>query len=760
MGKSSYVGILLGLLLPNLAWAGQTFNAQTGRGDFCITVETEDQSVQNLSCLPVRVPNTNLTNNTSYFSLDIPSGGSSEWTDTGSILHPNESGTDEIAIGGTTEAGADIFLGVDGFFVFNEQGNDVDGRFEGDSDTQLIYLDAGLDTVTIGSSTSLGKLGIDGDQDEIQLIVQGNSTQTSNNFVVEKSDGTDLFSIGAGGDVITSGTVRLQGITYRFPTADGSSGQVIHTDGSGNLYFADDDGAASGDIEDVFSCTTGSCQSITVQSGDTLKIDDDVDLQFGAAPDWLIQYDEGVDDQLLFATAKTSAIATTDPMFEILVDTGAAGMTANQQVFGIGVGSQASNTAIFTIDEDGDVAFTGTITGNGSLLTSLDGENIQDDTIDDDSIDFSDVTGADLTLTDAGAITSSGTITATVGFDCVGAADCDYGSADITDHTFVTDGTGDAEIVLPNDSIGDDEIDWSGLTTSADFTVTGTLLTTVGVDGVGAVDLDYGSADVTDHTFVADGGTVVIDGSITQDAGTTLFMGGLLDATGAVDMDYGSADITDHTFTADGGTVILDGTITADGLTLSAGELITLGSTTLSESTDLIINNDVEIQDATPHLRFTDTTASEDDFEIYADASKFIFSNVTDGKEILAIGASNEIVKFNHQLTRCAVVENLAAADDNIPLGSLAYPTTIKNFWCTCSGTCTTVAQVSLEDGSGNAMTHTTPTCTAIGTIPQPQAITAGGGLNAYESVRFDVDNTPSPETDEYELCYSYIAAE
>ncbi|KKM22752.1 hypothetical protein LCGC14_1622110, partial [marine sediment metagenome] len=52
---------------------------------------------------------------------------------------------------------------------------------------------------------------------------------------------------------------------------------------------------------------------------------------------------------------------------------------------------------------------------------------------------------------------------------------------------------------------------------------------------------------------------IILDGNITQDAGTTLFMGGLLDATGAVDMDYGSADITDHTFVSDGGTVIIDG---------------------------------------------------------------------------------------------------------------------------------------------------------------------------------------------------------
>jgi len=44
------------------------------------------------------------------------------------------------------------------------------------------------------------------------------------------------------------------------------------------------------------------------------------------------------------------------------------------------------------------------------------------------------------------------------GFNPDGAVDIDYGSEDITDHTFVTDGTGDGEIVLPDESIGTLEI--------------------------------------------------------------------------------------------------------------------------------------------------------------------------------------------------------------------------------------------------------------------------------------------------------------
>ena len=54
------------------------------------------------------------------------------------------------------------------------------------------------------------------------------------------------------------------------------------------------------------------------------------------------------------------------------------------------------------------------LTGTGTGLTALNGENIQNDTIDDDSIDFGDVTCVDLTTTDCGVITSTGKISTIV----------------------------------------------------------------------------------------------------------------------------------------------------------------------------------------------------------------------------------------------------------------------------------------------------------------------------------------------------------
>jgi hypothetical protein len=82
-------------------------------------------------------------------------------------------------------------------------------------------------------------------------------------------------------------------------------------------------------------------------------------------------------------------------------------------------------------------------------------------TDDDDDTDYvplriaDDSGGNDDTL----YLTNSlGTFFVLDGFDGVGAVDLDYGSADITDHTFTTDGTGTAEIVLPAGSIDGTEI--------------------------------------------------------------------------------------------------------------------------------------------------------------------------------------------------------------------------------------------------------------------------------------------------------------
>jgi hypothetical protein len=171
---------------------------------------------------------------------------------------------------------------------------------------------------------------------------------------------------------------------------------------------------------------------------------------------------------------------------------------------------------------------------------ALDGEDIAADTIDDDSIDFADVTCADVTMSDCGAITSSGAITgdSVVAnlFDVTGAADMDYGSADVTDHSFTTDdctfiidggitiSTGD-NITLGStqwnsgdsidgeqiaaDTIDDDSVDFGDIT-CVDLTMTdcGNITSVYSLNFGGAMDFEIPNAAAT-STDTA--GEIVID---------------------------------------------------------------------------------------------------------------------------------------------------------------------------------------------------------------------------------------------------------
>ena len=118
-----------------------------------------------------------------------------------------------------------------------------------------------------------------------------------------------------------------------------------------------------------------------------------------------------------------------------------------------------------------------------------------------------------------------------------------------------------------------------------------------GIDGFGAVDIDYGSADVTDHTFVSDGGTLILDGTITltsadiisnatddtirvasEDADTVLEIYTAFDTTGDATLKL-SSDLGD-----------------------AAGEQWTITST--GATTDLVFGCDDSVS-GTPITRFT-----------------------------------------------------------------------------------------------------------------------------------------------------------
>jgi hypothetical protein len=75
---------------------------------------------------------------------------------------------DALTVAGALTANGNVTLGnatsdsigVVGSFVFNDAGSDVDARFEGDTDANLIYVDASTDRIGIGTDTPATKLHI------------------------------------------------------------------------------------------------------------------------------------------------------------------------------------------------------------------------------------------------------------------------------------------------------------------------------------------------------------------------------------------------------------------------------------------------------------------------------------------------------------------------------------------------------------------------------------------------------------------------
>ena len=113
-----------------------------------------------------------------------------------------------------TDAGA---LTLTNGAVINEAGADSDTRIEGDTDVELVFVDASTDRVGFGTSTPGSKVDIKG-----TLRLSGSSS----------------------GYVGLSPAAAAGSTTYTLPSADGTSGQLLSTNGSGTLSWATAGGGA------------------------------------------------------------------------------------------------------------------------------------------------------------------------------------------------------------------------------------------------------------------------------------------------------------------------------------------------------------------------------------------------------------------------------------------------------------------------------------------------------------------------------------
>lgn len=243
--------------------------------------------------------------------------------------------------------------------------------------------------------------------DEWMLQSDGDGTQSL--IITNDTSGAHLavWQMTTAGDITMEGDVITLGDDeYLSNAVDGTIMAATNTediiflvksnnaaDGTSSLILAGD---AIGDAGDQWRLQAGGADEDLVISNDTavsgtfvtkltiadtdgditttgdIEIIDDMDLVFGTDADVKIQYDEGVDDQCLFVTTTTDATATTDPLFEFLVP---AAPGADQQVFGVAKGTQATNTALFTVDEDGDVEVANDLSSGGDITVT--GADIQ-----------------------------------------------------------------------------------------------------------------------------------------------------------------------------------------------------------------------------------------------------------------------------------------------------------------------------------------------------------------------------------------------
>ena len=210
-------------------------------------------------------------------------------------------------------------------------------------------------------------------------------------------------------------------------------------------------------------------------------------------------------------------------------------------------------------------------------------------------------------------------------------ADWEFGNYDLTLKSLTGDGTIEGATLTeggnavynatetPGGELGNTwaspTIDDTGITLTS-ITI-GALLGVDSIDATGAVDMDYGSDDITDHTFTTNDCTVIIDGGITVSTGDTITLGAVV---------WNSGDNID-------GEVIADDTIDIDS--------IDLATVTLADFTDDL--------GADPTHTHTTTTISgldvSDDINLAVTANEIV---LTDDTLSIADEYAKGLIKIYH----------------------------------------------------------------------------------------------------------------
>jgi hypothetical protein len=287
--------------------------------------------------------------------------------------------------------------------------------------------------------------------------------------------------------------------------------------------------------------------------------------------------------------------------------------------------------------------------------------------------------------TSADTVTTTGTVLATVGFDCVGNVDCDYGSVDIDDHTFITDGTGTSEIVLPAGSIDgteilDDTID------SADYAATSIDLEHMSVNSIDSDQYVDGSIDLIHMSVNSIDSNQYVDGSIDL----AHMSSQSVDSDNIVDNTIANADMADNSIDSDD---YVDGSI--DLIHMSANSIDSNqyvdGSIDLAHMSANSVDSDQYVDGSIDLIHMSVNSVDSDQ---YVDASidnAHLADNAVDSAE-LASGSVDDvhhaadtithasIADADQTITECIWIEYPVATDD---LKSIWANKTANNFLIT-----------------------------------------------------------------------------
>ncbi len=154
----------------------------------------------------------------------------------------NLTGTASININGTVgattpAAGAFTTLNTSGAVVFNEAGANVDFRVEGDTEPNLLFVDASADNVGIGTSAPATLLHVFGTNNLSSIETRIEQNGTSNVGLRIKRNGSDIAYFGNGAFSISGGSSTDASLTAVNNLLFGAGGSTerARIDSSGNL---------------------------------------------------------------------------------------------------------------------------------------------------------------------------------------------------------------------------------------------------------------------------------------------------------------------------------------------------------------------------------------------------------------------------------------------------------------------------------------------------------------------------------------------